>query len=143
MSEQTNAEGIRPINPPNVAPPVGRYSHGVVVPSNARLLYVSGQIGTKPDGTVPPDFSEQARNAWRNLLAILDAAGMTAENLVKITAYLTRPSDLPAYRAVRASIAGEVRPASMLVFVPALADPSWLFEIEAVAAGRDGRRLEG
>jgi 2-iminobutanoate/2-iminopropanoate deaminase len=59
---------------------------------------------------------------------------MSSDNLVKVTHYLTRPSDLPTYREIRASMGGEARPASVLVFVPALADPSWLFEIEAIAA---------
>ena len=38
------------------------YSHGVVIPSNARTLYTSGQIGARPDGTLPADGAEQARN---------------------------------------------------------------------------------
>jgi enamine deaminase RidA (YjgF/YER057c/UK114 family) len=129
-----NNAGVTQLDPATIAPPVGRYSHGMLVPAGAKLLFISGQIGSRPDGTVPADFAEQARNAWSNLLAILKEGGMSADNLVKTTAYLTRPSDLPAYREVRASVAGEVRPASVLVFVPELANPSWLFEIEAVAA---------
>jgi len=127
-------DGPTRLNPATIAPPVGRYSHGMLVPPGAKLLFISGQVGSRPDGTVPADFAEQARNVWSNLLAILKEGGMTADNLVKTTAYLTRPSDLPAYREVRASVAGEVRPASVLVFVSELAHPSWLFEIEGVAA---------
>jgi 2-iminobutanoate/2-iminopropanoate deaminase len=133
MTEQ-NATGLARLNPPTIAAPLGRYSHGVLVPAGAKLLFVSGQVGVDPDGSVPADFAIQARSAWRNLLAILDAAGMTADNLVKVTHYLTRTSDLPAYREVRASVGGEARPASVLLFVSALADPKWLFEVEAVAA---------
>lgn len=123
------------LNPAAVSPPVGRYSHGVLVPAGAPLLFISGQIGSRADGSVPEDFAEQARNAWGNLLAILKEAGMAPENLVKTTAYLTRTSDLPTYREVRARFVSHVRPASVLIFVPALVDPRWLFEIEAVAAG--------
>jgi 2-iminobutanoate/2-iminopropanoate deaminase len=129
-----NADGLTHLNPSTIAAPIGRYSHGVLVPSGAKLLFISGQVGIDPNGTVPSGFADQARSAWRNLLAILEAAGMGPDNLVKVTHYLTRPSDLPAYREVRASMAGDARPASMLVFVPALADPRWLFEIEAIAA---------
>ena len=118
-----------------MSPPVGRYSHGVLVPAGAPLLFISGQIGSRTDGSVPEDFAEQARNAWGNLFAILKEAGMAPENLVKTTAYLTRTSDLPTYREVRASFVSHVRPASVVIFVPALVDPRWLFEIEAVAAG--------
>jgi 2-iminobutanoate/2-iminopropanoate deaminase len=126
--------GFTPFNPPTVPAPAGRYSQGVLVPAGARLLYVSGQIGAELDGSVPSEFTRQAENAWRSLLGVLEAAGMTADNLVKVTAFLTRPADLGAYRTVRNSIASEIRPASTLVFVAALADPRWLVEIEAVAA---------
>jgi enamine deaminase RidA (YjgF/YER057c/UK114 family) len=133
MREQA-AKALTQLNPSTVAAPAGRYSHGMLVPAGAKLLFVSGQVGIEPDGSVPSDFAGQARCAWRNLLAILDAAGMAPDNLVKVTNYLTRTSDLPAYREVRASMGGEARPASVLLFVSALADPKWLFEIEAVAA---------
>ena len=86
MTESRIADPLSYLNPTTVSPPVGRYSHGVLVPAGARLLFISGQIGSNADGSVPEDFSEQARNAWRNLLAILEAAGVAAENLVKITA---------------------------------------------------------
>jgi enamine deaminase RidA (YjgF/YER057c/UK114 family) len=122
------------LNPSTLAPPAGRYSHGVLVPAGAKLLFISGQVGIEPDGSVPDDFVGQARSAWRNLLAILDDAGMGPANLVKVTHYLTRPSDLPAYREVRASMAGQALPASVLVFVSALADPRWVVEVEAIAA---------
>ena len=133
MREQ-NATGLTQLNPRTIAAPLGRYSHGVLVPAGANLLFISGQVGVDPDGSVPADFVGQARSAWRNLLAILEAAGMGPDNLVKVTHYLTQTSDLPAYRELRASMGGEARPASVLVFVSALADPRWLFEIDAVAA---------
>jgi enamine deaminase RidA (YjgF/YER057c/UK114 family) len=121
-------------NPTSVAPPAGHFSHGVEVPPNARWLAISGQVGTAPDGTLPPQLEAQAENAWRNIAAILDAAGMTLGDLVKVTAYLTRREDIAAYRAVRDRILGELRPASTLVVVSALVRPEWLVEIEAIAA---------
>ena len=129
------AEGkrITPLNPSTVAPPAGRYTHGMLVPADAKLLFISGQVGMAPDGTVPSDFAEQARNAWRNLIATLAAGGMTPDHLVKVTHYLIRPSDLPAYRAIRAEMT-DARPASTLIFVTGLVDPGLLIEIDAVAA---------
>src|SRR5262252_8497243 len=62
-------------NPATVAPGTG-YSHGIELPGNARLLYLAGQIGVAPDGKMPPDIRGQAEQAWRNLEAILKAAGM-------------------------------------------------------------------
>ena len=134
MSGTAHSAGLVQLNPATVAAPLGRYSHGMLVPAQSKLLFVSGQVGISPDGTVPPDFADQARNAWRNVLAILAEAGMSADNLVKVTHYLTRPSDLPAYREVRATVAGGAKPASVLIFVSGLADPKWLVEVEAIAA---------
>ena len=121
-------------NPANVAAPTGPFSHGVEVPANARWLYVSGQIGLAPDGKVPADLEGQANQCWRNIKAVLAAAGMGVENLVKCTHFLTRAEDVPAYGRIRASHLGDARPASTLLVISALARPGLLVEVEAVAA---------
>ena len=72
--------------------------------------------------------------AWSNVLAVLAAAGMSAGDLVKVTAFLTRPEDTPLYRQVRERMLEGAEPASTLLIVQALASPEWLVEIEAVAA---------
>lgn len=122
------------VNPPTVPKSFSRYSQGVVAPGAARWLHVSGQVGIPVGGTLPDTFEEQARNAWRNVLGVLDAAGMSPADLVKVTAYVTRQADVGQYRTVRDSMLGDVRTASTLVVVAGLADPRWLIEIEAVAA---------
>lgn len=122
------------LNPPTVPAPFSRYSQGVAVPSPARWLHVSGQVGMPLVGILPDTFEEQARNAWHNVLGVLEAAGMGPGNLVKVTAYVTRASDVGRYRTVRDSMLGEVKTASTLAVVAGLADPRWLIEIEAVAA---------
>lgn len=121
-------------NPNTVAQPAGPYSHGVEVPPNARWLYISGQIGIAPDGTVPSDFEAQAEQCWRNIKAILAAAGMGVENLVKCTHFVTRAADVATYGKVRTRSLGEARPASTLLVISALARPDLLVEVEAVAA---------
>ena len=60
------------INPPNIAPPLGAYTHAVDAPGDARWLHISGQVGIAPDGSVPDDFAAQANQAWKNLIAILE-----------------------------------------------------------------------
>ena len=125
------------LNPAAVPAPFSRYSQGVEAPADWRWLHISGQVGVGHSGALPESFAEQARTAWRNLLAILDQAGMSARHLVKVTAYVTRPGDVGSYRVVRDSMLGEAQPASILVVVAALADPRWLVEIEAVAAAPD------
>jgi enamine deaminase RidA (YjgF/YER057c/UK114 family) len=121
-------------NPPTVAAPASRYSHGVEVKPNARWLHISGQVGVRPDGRTAADFAAQAEACWNNIAGILKAAGMGLEDLVKITAFIVNPADIAALRAVRDRFIGDARPASTLIVVVALANPDWLVEIEAVAA---------
>lgn len=125
--------GTRRLNPSGVAAPVGLYSHGVLAPARGHWLHVSGQIGLRPDGTLAPTFAEQAQLAWGNLMAVLGAAQMNAEHLVKVTTFLIDQANLSALGAVRSQFLGDARPASTLLIVAALARPEWLIEIEAVA----------
>jgi len=121
-------------NPESVAPPFGTYSHGIEVPPNARWLYVSGQVGVQPDGSMADGIEAQVEQAYRNLLGVLQAAGMGAEDIVRLNQFLVRSGDVAALREGRGRVLGDVRPASTLVVIPALASPDWLVEIEAVAA---------
>ena len=116
-----------------VAAKIGKYSDAVLVEHSKRQLYVSGTPGIRKDGSIPAGFAEQAELAWQNLVEILDAAGMTVQNLVKINQYLLRAGDIPANGPIRLKHLGDNRPASMLSVVPALVKPEILFEIEAFA----------
>jgi 2-iminobutanoate/2-iminopropanoate deaminase len=120
--------------PNTVAAPFGPYSHAVEVPGGSRLLYISGEVGVLPDGTVPDGIEAQAEACWRNIIAILADAGMGIGDLVKITTYLVRAEDVAAAGAARAKHFGEARPGSATIIVKALVNPGWLIEIEAVAA---------
>ncbi len=123
-----------PHTPDTVAAPYGPYSHAVEVPGGSRLLYISGEIGVQPDGVVPEGIEAQAEALWKNLIAILEDAGMGIGDLVKITTFLVNVEDAAAAGAARAKYFGDARPASATVIVKALLQPSWLIEIEAVAA---------
>jgi len=125
---------LKQLNPATVAPPAGRYSQAVEVPPNARWLYVAGQVGVRPDGTVLEGIEAQADQAWRNLEAVLKAAGMGLGDLVRINYYLIDPAHVPAVRTVRDRFIKDPAPAATLAIIKALASPAWLFEIEAVAA---------
>jgi 2-iminobutanoate/2-iminopropanoate deaminase len=100
------------------------------------LLYISGDVGVRPDGTVPDTIEAQAEACWQNIIAILGDAGMGVQDLVKITTYPVRPEDVAAAGAARAKHFGDARPGSATIIVKALVNPSWLIEIEAVAAAR-------
>ena len=121
-------------NPSQIAPPAATYSHGVEVSPGARWVQVAGQVGVRPDKTVPPDIEGQAEQAWLNVLAVLKHAGLDINNLVKVTSFLTRPEDIPAYGKIRDRFLGDMRPATTMVVVQALARQNLLIEVEATAA---------
>ncbi len=121
-------------NPNTIAAAFSSYSLGIEAPAQARWLHVSGQIGVAPDGALAPGVEAQMETAFRNLLAILNSAGMGPHDLVKVTVFLTRREDVGLYREVRDRMLAGATPASTLLVVAALADPGWRVEIEAVAA---------
>lgn len=119
---------------PTIIPPTSYYSHAQEVPAGSRTLFISGQIPVTADGVCPPDFESQARQCWRNLAAVLAAADMDMGDVVRVQAFVTRVSDLEAYRAIRNEIVGDLRPAHTLLVVARLGKPEWHVEIEAIAA---------
>ena len=117
-----------------VARQIGTYGDAVEVPANARWLMAAGTPGLALDGTVPPDIGGQAELAWSHIAAMLQRAGMSVHELVKVTQYLLHPADIPAYAQVRTRYLGSARPASLLLSAPALVRPEFLLEIEVCAA---------
>ena len=61
----------------------GKYSLAAEVPAGAKLLFVSGQVGTAPDGKLAPGFEAQCEQVWKNLGAVLAEGGMTYKDIVK------------------------------------------------------------
>lgn len=121
-------------SPDSVAPPFSNYVHAAEAPGNARWLYVSGQLGVARDGTVPDNFAGQAEQAFRNLIAILEEAGMGVGDIVRVNTYLTDAADIGDYRGVRDRMLDNHATASTMLVVSALATPRFKIEIEAVAA---------
>lgn len=119
-----------------VARQIGAYSDAIEVGLGARWLYTAGTPGMTLNGDLPGDFIEQAELAWSHIAAMLTKADMTVHDLVKVTQYLVRASDIADYAKVRSRALDGARPASMLMVVAALPQPEFLLEIEAVAAKR-------
>lgn len=117
-----------------VAKQIGAYSDAIEAAPNARWLMTSGTPGLALDGKLPGDITGQAELAWTHIITLLNKAGMTVHDLVKVTHYLLRAEDIPAYVKVRSKYLGDARPASMLLIVPGLVKPDYLLEVEAIAA---------
>jgi enamine deaminase RidA (YjgF/YER057c/UK114 family) len=121
------------LNPGDVHAPVGPYSHTVVVPAGTELIFVAGQVGMCLDGSVPPAFAEQAELVFHNLRACLAAQGVGLEAVVRLGVFVVPGQDFAALRAARERHFGAHRPTSTTVYVPQLASPAFLVEVEAVA----------
>ena len=120
-------------NPAGVHAPGSRYSHAAVVDGPGRRLLISGQVGIAPDGTVRPAGRDQIAQALANLGAVLAAHGMGPANIAKMGVFLTDRALIPAWREERVKLLGQLAPASTLLIVAGLADPRFVFEVEAEA----------
>jgi 2-iminobutanoate/2-iminopropanoate deaminase len=123
----------RALNAPEAVQPNGSYPQAVDVAGAQRLLFISGQIPVRSDGTVPSDFKTQARTAWANVEAQLRAAGMSLDNLVKVTIFLSERAYSTENREVRRAVLGD-RAVALTVIITGIFDAAWLLEIEAIAA---------
>ena len=123
---------LRHLNPEGIAAP-GPYSHGVEASSIHRMLFVSGQVGVGPDGSLAEGISEQTSVAVENLAAVLADAGMDTSDIAKVTVFLTDESLLEGFVEAGAGLLPTPPPATTLVYVKALAAPAMLVEIEAIA----------
>ena len=121
-------------NPEGVHPPLGLYSHTVTVPEGTELIFISGQVGVRPDGSAPTTVEEQADQVFANLITLLQAHGLGPASIVKLTTFMVAGHDGDAVRAARLKHLGDHRPASTAVFVSQLVDPAWFVEVDAVAA---------
>lgn len=120
-------------NPPGVPVPGSNYSQGVVHDNRGKRLMIAGQVGARVDGSVVPGLREQIEQSFANFMAVLAAAGMGPEHIVKITAYAVSSEALPFYRAARDAAFKGHAPASTYVQVSALASPDFLFEVDGEA----------
>jgi len=124
---------MRFMNPPAIAKP-GGYTHVVEITGPGRVVYIAGQLGLKPDGSIAGDFRAQAVQAFENLKAALAAVGATFDDVVKLNNYLLDiGKNLPIYREVRDKYVNTAQPpASTTIGIPALARPDALYEVEAI-----------
>ena len=125
---------VRYLNPDTIHSTTG-YTH-VVETSGGRTVYISGQIAFDRDGKLvgEGDMRAQAEQVFANLKAALEAAGGGFQHLVKVVSYVADWSQIAAFREVRTKyMSGPNPPASTLLCVAALALPSFLVEVDAIA----------
>jgi 2-iminobutanoate/2-iminopropanoate deaminase len=114
--------------------PFSNYAQAVVVEPGARLLFVAGQVGADTAGRIADTPEEQHRLAWRNVLAILTAAGLDHTHIVDAHVYITDRAHIGLYRQIRDEMLKGHRTAATLLVVAGLADPKLVMEVSVVAA---------
>lgn len=125
------------VSTPDAPRPKGHYSQAIV---HGGLVYVAGQLAIDPQDpdAEPGDAGQQTRLIFRNIAAILDAAGSSMERLLQVTIYV---SDLAAWPAVNEAFAealGEHRPTRAVVPVGKLGGGRDV-EVVAIAAVDEAR----
>lgn len=120
-------------NPPSATQPFGPYSLVAGTSPDAELLFLSGQVGIRPDGTIPKSVEEQYELALRAIYILLTESGSSPANLVKLTTFIVESIDSGTLRRIRTDILGEIRPAATMLYVPRLLNEELLVEIDAVA----------
>lgn len=131
--------GVEFIQVPGWAKPKG-YSNGALV-TGRRTLYVAGQVGWNEREEMQTGFVAQFAQALDNVLAVVRAAGGKAEDVVKMTVYVT---DLDAYRSSQKELGavwrarfGKHFPTMALLGIAGLVEEGALLEIESIAALED------
>ena len=115
----------------NVHPTVG-YSHAAKA---GNTLYIAGQVAQDVAGNVVGkyDIAAQARQAFTNLQNIMEEAGGSLLNIVKMTTFLTDFNDIDTFRSVRNEFFSEPFPPNTLLIINSLALSDYMIEVEAVA----------
>lgn len=122
----------QPVVAQGLPKPIGPYSPGMMLD---RLVLVSGQGATDPatGKLAGADVATQTEQVFRNIAAILEAAGTDLGHVLRCGVFLVDMRDFPAMNEVYARVFGEHRPARTTVQVAALPDPGLRVEIDAIA----------
>jgi enamine deaminase RidA (YjgF/YER057c/UK114 family) len=132
------ASRIRPVTPAGFGPPLGMYSHGVVAPGG-ELVVIAGQVGIGAGGAVAvDDVVGQTKQALDNVRQVLEAAGCTVRDVVRLQTFLTRADDIAGFMKARSEVfpgwfPDGVYPPNTLLVVSRLVRPELLVEVEAMA----------
>jgi enamine deaminase RidA (YjgF/YER057c/UK114 family) len=128
----------KPVTPKAFGAPLGMYSHGMTAPCG-EIVVVAGQVGIGQGGHVAGgDVIAQTKQALANVQAVVEAAGCSMRDVVRLQTFLTHAEDIPGFMKARADVfpacfPDGVYPPNTLLIVSRLVKPELLVEIEAMA----------
>ncbi|KAK5047011.1 hypothetical protein LTR84_006953 [Exophiala bonariae] len=135
MTSDARSSSVVSIDPHGVWQSGPIFSHVATTTGPVRIVATSGQVGVDRNGVIIKDPEEQIEQAFRNLHKVLEAAGATVPDVFKLVWYMVNYDHKNRlYRKSLIKFLNGHRPATTAIGVPALAEPDFIFEIEAYAA---------
>ena len=117
------------------AQPGGHFAQAIAVEASGRLVFISGMVAQRPDGTIAGvgDIEAQTRQVCENIKAAVEAAGGTLANVCRVDVYVRNMETLAPIHKVRREYLPSPPPASTLVEVSKFTHPDYLIEMNAIA----------
>lgn len=124
-----------------LARPSGRFSQATAIAAEGRLVFISGMVARREDGSIAGkgDIEAQTRQVCENLKAAVEAAGGTMADICRVDVYVRNMEHFDIIHRVRAEYFSEPLPASTMVEVTKMTSPDFLIEISAIAVVPHGR----
>ena len=118
-----------------LAQPSGHFSHATITEAKGRLLFISGMVARRADGTIAGvgDIAAQTRQVCENLKAAVEEAGGTLDDICRVDVYVRNMEHFEVIHQVRRAYFKSPAPASTMVEVTKMTSPDYLIEINAIA----------
>ena len=129
---------IKILNPARLGTPLGQYSQIARVRAS-EFLFIAGQVGVAPDGTVAGGFEEQCAQAFANTLVALESCGAGWTHVVQFTTYVVHSQDIENFMEFRLREFPKMfpdgkYPPNTLLIVDRLVKEEFLVEVQTIAA---------
>jgi enamine deaminase RidA (YjgF/YER057c/UK114 family) len=120
---------------PKLRQPSGVFSHATAIEATGRLVFISGMVARRLDGTIAGvgDIGAQTRQVCENLKAAVEAAGGTMDDICRVDVFVRNMEHFEAIHKVRAEYFKPPLPASTMVEITKMTSPDCLIEISAIA----------
>lgn len=125
---------IDSFNPPDVWPPFGAFSMGVIQ-GDGQMVYLKGQVSLDRDGRVvgKGDMRAQTRKTFENIKMVLTSVGGAMTDIVSLTHYITDIDEFMRTSDIRQKFFSQPYPVTTTVQVSRLYDRDLMIEITAIA----------